>query len=134
MQKLFLKYFSFLLILLFNFSNLSARQTPSDSSIKIIRVAVAGSEPFVFANADSGISLQIWDKIAQKNSWKYNIVFYNKVEVALDSLKKRKGRCSSWSRIYYRQPFRVYAIFATILQLQYFYYFPKRKIRYLGED
>lgn len=58
-----------------------------DTPVKALRVAVAGSEPFVFNDPESGISVEIWDKIAEKNSWSYEYVPFQSVEKALNALK-----------------------------------------------
>lgn len=53
-----------------------------------LRVGVTGGEPFVFTESDKGISVEIWDKIADKQSWEYNYLVFENVEDALSALSK----------------------------------------------
>ncbi len=51
-------------------------------------VGIAGSEPFVFADEDRGIAVEIWDEIAEERSWNYKFVSFNNVEDALHQLSR----------------------------------------------
>lgn len=51
-------------------------------------MGVTGGEPFVFTESDKGISVEIWDKIADKQSWEYNYLVFENVEDALSALSK----------------------------------------------
>ena len=57
---------------------------------KVLRVGVSGSEPFFFQNNQEGISVEIWNKIAEKKSWNYKFISFSKVEEALRSLNNNE--------------------------------------------
>ena len=59
-----------------------------DSAQKTLKVGVSGSEPFVFADEDKGIAIEIWDDIANKNSWNYEYVSYENIDGALHEMHK----------------------------------------------
>lgn len=84
---------SIFLVLIFNISFttiLSAQNVLQKTDS--LRVGVAGTAPFVFTekgNPDSqGISVNIWDKIADHLQWNYQYKPYKTVNLALDALKK----------------------------------------------
>lgn len=56
---------------------------------KALRVGVAGGEPFVFAD-NTGIAVEIWDRIAAKQSWSFDYAHFDNVEDALLALNKDK--------------------------------------------
>ncbi|EGV44818.1 transporter substrate-binding domain-containing protein [Bizionia argentinensis JUB59] len=79
--------FLFLTFILFNNSVLA--QTESvEQPTGTLRVGVAGSEPFVFGESDSGISVEIWDKIAKKKSWSYEYIAFETVDEATRALNR----------------------------------------------
>ncbi|MDT0293420.1 transporter substrate-binding domain-containing protein [Mesonia ostreae] len=84
-------YGFFLSILYFTLSGqeVNAQTSQTDSVPKVLRVGVAGSEPFVFANADSeGIAVEIWNEVAGKKDWDFNYVSYPSVNKGLQAMKK----------------------------------------------
>ena len=81
----------FLLFGLLAFFNTAFTQTDSvKTSLTDLKVGIAGSEPFVFLESQTGISIDTWEEIAKKNNWKYNYTRYNSIENALNALKKRE--------------------------------------------
>lgn len=67
--------------------NAQARTT--DSVPKVLKVGLAGSEPFVFENADSqGIAVEIWDEVANKEGWDFDYVSYTSVDKGLKAVEK----------------------------------------------
>ncbi|TYB76429.1 transporter substrate-binding domain-containing protein [Bizionia myxarmorum] len=80
---------SFLLVTLTFFVNTVWSQSDtSQVDSKTLRVGVTGSEPFVFSGSDSGIAVEIWDKIAKDQGWRYDYVFFNQVDEALRALDR----------------------------------------------
>lgn len=78
----------FILIVFAVLANQNIAQTKvSIESTKAIRVGVSGSEPFVFDN-NTGIAVEIWEKIAERKSWSYEYVSFEHVEDALNALKE----------------------------------------------
>jgi polar amino acid transport system substrate-binding protein len=65
---------------------------PVKSPPKTLRVAVAGTAPFVVQNEKmpQGIAVEIWRDVAAHNSWKYKLVHYPSVPEALTALEKRQ--------------------------------------------
>jgi polar amino acid transport system substrate-binding protein len=63
---------------------------PASSAVRnpVLRVGVAGSEPFVVKRAGSfeGISVEIWQAIAGQTGWRYKFQPYESVPQALDAL------------------------------------------------
>lgn len=55
---------------------------------EVLRVGVAGSEPFVVKTAGSieGISVEIWQALATQTGWRYRLEPYENVPHALDAL------------------------------------------------
>jgi len=51
-------------------------------------VGITGGEPFVFNESKTGISLEIWDKIAKQESWNYEYISFKNVDDALHDLIK----------------------------------------------
>lgn len=66
--------------------NFSIASVP-DSSRQTINVGIAGGAPFVFSNSNSGIAIDIWDKIVAKQSLSCKYSSFNNVEDALQALK-----------------------------------------------
>ncbi len=56
--------------------------------VTILRVGIAGSEPFVFQETKSGIALEIWERIAREKSWLYEYVPLNSVKDASAALSQ----------------------------------------------
>lgn len=92
----FFKYLSFTFLFLFSFSFAPAQlpenviQNKKDSLV----VGVAGSAPFYFTDEGStvpqGISIEIWEKIAEEKNWNFKYKNFNSVSDALKSLKESK--------------------------------------------
>ncbi|WP_194852475.1 transporter substrate-binding domain-containing protein [Nonlabens antarcticus] len=80
--------FLLILLALFSVSSVTAQNDSTTLTNETLRVGVAGSQPFTFKDTDKGISVEIWDKIAQKKSWEYEYVSYDTVSDALSALKK----------------------------------------------
>lgn len=56
-----------------------------------LRVGIAGSSPFVIdTTADTGISLEIWDALAEKMQWSYRKIYFEDVPQALAALEQGK--------------------------------------------
>jgi polar amino acid transport system substrate-binding protein len=55
---------------------------------RLLRVAVAGSEPFVVHKSAGleGISVEIWQALATQTQWRYHLQLYENVPKALDEL------------------------------------------------
>lgn len=66
-----------------------AQTATTDSLPKVLKVGLAGSEPFVFDNADSeGIAVEIWDEVADEKGWEFDFVSYTSVNKGLEAVKK----------------------------------------------
>ncbi len=67
---------------------LSASAFAQDTDVisEPLKVGIAGSEPFVFADSDSGIALEIWEQIAQQKSWDYEYTAFDNVDKVLQAL------------------------------------------------
>jgi len=65
---------------------LHAQAKETDTIQNTLRIGLAGSEPFVFDKNDTGIVVEIWDKIAEKQSWDFKYIPFNTVERALSAL------------------------------------------------
>ena len=87
------KQFSIFFLFLLSSLHFSA-QTPlaSIQSSDTLIVGVAGSAPFYFTDEGSsvpqGISIEIWEKIADKKKWNFKYKNFNSVNEALKSLKE----------------------------------------------
>lgn len=86
--KTLLKPFCLYLLLFLCANTVLAQTKSANSSAETIRVGIAGSEPFVFDDSNSGIALEIWDEIADKKSWAYEFVRFESVDDALLALDK----------------------------------------------
>lgn len=92
-KKLFKNYISvFFLLFISSFFN---SQLPSEKmSGQNLRVGIAGNAPFYFTENNSskpeGISIEIWEQIAEEKDWNYQYESFNSVNEALESLKARK--------------------------------------------
>ncbi len=54
-----------------------------------LRVGIAGSSPFVIdTTTDTGISLEIWDALAEKMQWQYRKVYFEDVPQALTAIEQ----------------------------------------------
>jgi polar amino acid transport system substrate-binding protein len=60
--------------------------TKADSLSSGLNVGIAGSEPFVFPDGESGIAIDIWEEIAEDKSWDYQYSKYNSVDAAVKAL------------------------------------------------
>lgn len=90
-----IKNISLITLLFTFFISSSAQEQPSqkeDTQItKTLKVGVAGTEPFVVdVNEQSGISLEIWQTMANIGNIKYHIVSYNSVPDLLKAVKDKK--------------------------------------------
>lgn len=66
----------------------NAQTSQIDSVPKVLRVGVAGSEPFVFNNADSeGIAVEIWNEVADDKGWDFNYVPFTSVNKGLKAVE-----------------------------------------------
>lgn len=83
--KYYLKFILFGVLFLNGASGLA--QTKSTTlnlpSSKILKVGVAGNEPFVFKKSEKGIAVEIWNRIAHKKSWDFKYVPFKTVKSAL---------------------------------------------------
>lgn len=63
-----------------------------DVTDSVLTVAVAGDAPFVIYNSNSdsleGISIAIWEKVAEEKNWRYQYKYFKSVEKALNALKQ----------------------------------------------
>lgn len=76
----------FLITLIYFLNPITAQTKNKINTEKIINVGIAGGEPFVFFESDKGISLDVWEKIANKKSWNYKYTPYKSVDDALFAL------------------------------------------------
>lgn len=51
-------------------------------------MGIAGSEPFVFNDGERGIAIEIWEEMANDNSWTFEYQIYDEVDDALNALNK----------------------------------------------
>jgi polar amino acid transport system substrate-binding protein len=65
---------------------------PASPGAGILRVGVAGSEPFVVRRGASldGISVEIWRELASQSGWRYQLEPYPSVPQALDAVNAGK--------------------------------------------
>ncbi len=92
-KKLFKNYISvFFLLFLSSFFN--AQLTSEKISGQTLKVGTAGNAPFYFTENNStkpeGISIEIWEQIAEEKDWNYEYESFNSVNEALESLKAGK--------------------------------------------
>lgn len=82
--KITLQIFSYLFLTVQLYAQ-SSELAQKDS----IRVGVAGSEPFVFATSanEKGISIEIWEELADLEDWNYTYKTFGNVEDALQTLE-----------------------------------------------
>lgn len=67
----------------------NAQTSKTDSVSSVLRVGIAGSEPFVFNDADAeGIAVEIWNEVADEKGWDFNYVSYTSVNKGLAAIKK----------------------------------------------
>ncbi|KHE93291.1 MAG: transporter substrate-binding domain-containing protein [Candidatus Scalindua rubra] len=83
MIKSLLKPFFLFLTLIFCANPIMAQTETAGVQTETLRVGIAGSKPFVFDESKTGISLDIWEKIAKKKSWSYEYVSFKNVNDAL---------------------------------------------------
>ncbi len=84
----FLLYLGFTLLFLPTQLQAQAKVTPSTRDTLI--VGIAGNEPFVFRknSVATGISIEIWEDIANKKDWDYRYRSFETVDAALHALTK----------------------------------------------
>lgn len=92
--KNYISRLSLLLILFFgafpvHAQDSSSRHQPDTAKL---RVGIAGSEPFVVTKNDelTGISVELWQSVAQQAGWGYSTQKYKSVESALSALEAGK--------------------------------------------
>ena len=67
----------------------NAQTSKTDSVPSVLRVGIAGSEPFVFNNAEAeGIAVEIWNEVAEEKGWDFDYVSYTSVNKGLAAIKK----------------------------------------------
>lgn len=88
MHKSLLKLFFLLFILCFCANSFIAQTESEGIHTDTLRVGISGSAPFVFEESKTGISLEIWDEIANKESWNYEYVSFKHVDEALLALNQ----------------------------------------------
>ena len=86
-RSLLMPYF-LLLTLIFCANGIIAQTGTTGVQPEKLLVGISGGEPFVFNESKSGISLEIWDKIAKQESWKYEYISFKNVDDALHDLTK----------------------------------------------
>lgn len=89
MQYNLFKHLLLLIILISCTFSMQGQAQETDTIKPTLRIGVAGSEPFVFNENDKGIAIEIWDKIAEKQSWEFEYIPHNSVEEALNALDKK---------------------------------------------
>lgn len=85
-KKFSYKYFLSLSVFLlssFLAQALSPQLIPEKDTLK---VGIAGSEPFVFNDGERGIAIEIWEEMANDNSWTFEYQIYDEVDDALNAL------------------------------------------------
>jgi polar amino acid transport system substrate-binding protein len=92
-MKYFYHIVSFLLFFIINYQyihshtdnkTITDKEKPTE---RILRVGLAGNEPFVFVDDNSGIAIEIWEEIADDQSWDYGYTSYNSVDEAIMALR-----------------------------------------------
>jgi polar amino acid transport system substrate-binding protein len=65
-------------------------ELPSFAQSGTLRVGIAGSPPFVVQNGDrlEGISLEVWEEVAQTTNLDYTLIPHKNVEASLDALAR----------------------------------------------
>ncbi len=88
MRRLIAKSIALFILLVFGAIPIMGQSDSELDSSRTLRVGVAGSEPFVFHDTDSGIALEIWERIARQKSWLYEYVPLNSVNEASAALNQ----------------------------------------------
>lgn len=78
----------FLILVLLGTDPVLSQVEISDISTKTLKVGIAGSEPFAFTESNKGISVDIWEEVADKNSWEYEYNHFHNIEDALVALNQ----------------------------------------------
>lgn len=86
MLKLFKNLIFYVLLVLCATPSLSQAEEEISATKDTLLVGVAGSEPFVFDKNYNGIAIEIWKKIAEKNSLEFEFDFFENIDDALQSL------------------------------------------------
>ena len=87
MLRILLKHSFFYIVIILFALPIQAKSEMPDTVNKILIVGVAGSEPFVFEDNNKGIAVDIWEKIAEKESWEFKYIPYENVNDALHHLE-----------------------------------------------
>lgn len=93
MKKILENYFFSILLLLLATHSVSAqiKKIDTNQTPNALRVGIAGSQPFVFNNEDQdGIALEIWDRIANKQEWYYELKSFSSIEKGLQQLNSNQ--------------------------------------------
>lgn len=84
------KIFLFLIFVLTIFNFVHAQENKVDTlKTKILKIGVAGSEPFVFTtdgDVSGGIAIEIWEDIALEENWDYEYHIFDSTDKALRKL------------------------------------------------
>lgn len=75
-------------VLLFTTQFAQAQNAGEEMASDTLIIGVAGSEPFVFGDGDSGIAVEIWDEIASERGWNFEYKPFGEVNKALGALNK----------------------------------------------
>lgn len=91
-KKTYGKILCFLLLLLISSQTNAQLNSPSVKPQKSLKVAVAGTAPFVVDTVNgTGISLELWQDLASRLNWDYTITYYNDVPAALHALELKQA-------------------------------------------
>lgn len=86
--KKYLTFFCFLSVILFASISAARAQSPTPDTLL---VGMAGNEPFIVdTNLRTGISIEIWDELADRLNMPYKIIFFEDVPHALAALEQNK--------------------------------------------
>ncbi len=91
--SLYVFLFLFLLFPPVAHSQLAVNTVNDTTSInEPLRVGIAGSEPFVFNDAENpnGIAIEIWEELAKEEQWTYNYKSFTTVKSALFALQNNE--------------------------------------------
>ncbi|HLS30077.1 MAG TPA: transporter substrate-binding domain-containing protein [Flavobacteriaceae bacterium] len=87
-KELYKHFFLCCVVLLFATHFTKAQNVEQQTVNDTLVVGVAGSEPFVFDDGDSGIAIEIWNDIAVQRGWDFKYIPYDDVSEALDALNQ----------------------------------------------
>ena len=86
LDKSQLKSFFWFITFILCANTVIAQTDSTEVQTEPLLVGISGSEPFVYKESNTGISLDIWDNIARKKSWNYEYIPYKNVDDALLAL------------------------------------------------